>query len=117
LRDLAAMARSQNLRLSFHPSQYINLNSVDAKLTAQSVHDIKSQAEMPDCMELGPEAVVVVHVGGTYGDRIASSANAGRAVSRRSCRNALAAGSFLGTTTFRAARLTCSSFIGFAGCD
>jgi UV DNA damage endonuclease len=60
LRDLGAMARSQNLRLSFHPSQYIILNSVDAKLTAQSVHDIKSQAEMPDCMELGPEAVVVV---------------------------------------------------------
>jgi UV DNA damage endonuclease len=72
LRDLGAMARSQNLRLSFHPSQYIILNSVDAKLTAQSVHDIESQSEMLDCMELGPEAVVVVHVGGTYGDRTAS---------------------------------------------
>jgi UV DNA damage endonuclease len=67
LSDLGAMARSQHLRISFHPSQYIILNSPDAKLTGQSVHDIESQAEMLDRMELGPEAVVVVHVGGTYG--------------------------------------------------
>ena len=72
LRDLGATARAQNLRLSFHPSQYIILNSADAKLTAQSVHDIESQAQMLDCMELGPEAVVVVHVGGAYGDRVAA---------------------------------------------
>jgi UV DNA damage endonuclease len=72
LNDLGAMARSQHLRLSFHPSQYIILNSLDAKLTGQSMHDIESQAEMLDRMELGPEAVVVVHVSGTYGDRAAS---------------------------------------------
>jgi UV DNA damage endonuclease len=70
LRDLGAIARAQDLRLSFHPSQYIILSSADAKLTAQSVDDIESQAEMLDCMELGPEAVVVVHVGGVYGDRV-----------------------------------------------
>ncbi len=72
LSDLGTMARAQHLRLSFHPSQYIILNSTDAKLTAQSVHDIESQAEMLDCMGLGPEAVVVVHVGGAYGDRVAA---------------------------------------------
>ena len=70
--DLGAIARSQNLRLSFHPSQYIILNSPDPKLTAQSVYDIESQGEMLDRMELGPEAVVVVHVGGSYGDRTAA---------------------------------------------
>ena len=72
LKELGEVARSQHLRLSFHPSQYIILNSPEAKLTAQSVHDIESQAEMLDRMELGPEAVVVVHVGGTYGDRLAA---------------------------------------------
>jgi UV DNA damage endonuclease len=72
LEELGVIARSQHLRLSFHPSQYIILNSPDAKLTAQSVHDIESQSEMLDCMELGPDAVVVVHVGGTYGDRPAA---------------------------------------------
>jgi UV DNA damage endonuclease len=72
LSELGSLARSQDLRLSFHPSQYIILNSPDAKLTTQSVHDIESQSEMLDRMELGPEAVVVVHVGGAYGDRTAA---------------------------------------------
>ena len=31
--------------------------------------DLSSQAEMLDLMECGPEAVLVVHVGGSYGDR------------------------------------------------
>jgi UV DNA damage endonuclease len=72
LRGLGAIAREQDLRLSFHPSQYIILNSVDPKLTAQSIHDIESQAEILDRMEQGPEAVVVVHVGGVYDDRAAA---------------------------------------------
>ncbi len=72
LRDLGEMARAQDLRLSFHPSQYIILNSENEKLTAQSIHDIDSQAEILDRMEQGPEAVVVIHVGGVYGDRAAA---------------------------------------------
>jgi UV DNA damage endonuclease len=74
-RELAALgkvARAQQLRLSFHPSQYIVLNSPDERLVAQSVHDIESEAEMLDVMELGPEACVVIHVGGLYDDRTAA---------------------------------------------
>lgn len=70
--DLAALgntARKQCLRLSFHPSQYIILNSPDDRLIAQSVHDVESQAEILDVMELGPEARIVIHVGGQYDDR------------------------------------------------
>ena len=73
--DLAAfgkLARELDLRLSFHPSQYIILNSPDPKLTARSVADLAAQAEMLDLMEQGPEAVLVIHVGGAYGDRYAS---------------------------------------------
>ncbi len=73
--DLAAfgkLAREQDLRLSFHPSQYIILNSPDPKLTKKSVADLIAQAEMLDLMELGPEACLVIHVGGAYGDRFAS---------------------------------------------
>lgn len=70
--ELGRIAREQGLRLSFHPSQYIILNSTNEKLTAQSIHDIESQAEILDRMELGPEAVVVIHVGGVYGDRVAA---------------------------------------------
>src|SRR4051794_4245036 len=70
LRDLGRIARERGLRLSFHPSQFLVLNSPDPKLIAKSVADLVAQAEMLDLMELGPEAVVVIHVGGTYGDPI-----------------------------------------------
>jgi UV DNA damage endonuclease len=75
--DLAALgvkARSLDLRLSFHPSQFIVLNSPDPDLVQKSIWDLASQAEMLDLMELGPEAVVVVHVGGTYQDKNAALA-------------------------------------------
>ncbi len=67
-----AKARRLGIRLSFHPSQYVVLNSPDAELVRKSAWDLASQAEMLDRMELGPEAVMVIHVGGHYGDRIAS---------------------------------------------
>ncbi|MDX7951884.1 UV DNA damage repair endonuclease UvsE [Lichenihabitans sp. Uapishka_5] len=75
--ELAALgrkARELDMRLSFHPSQFVVLNSPDPELVKKSVWDLTSQAEMLDLMELGPEAVMVIHVGGTYGDRPASNA-------------------------------------------
>ena len=73
--ELAALgekARRLDIRLSFHPSQYIVLNSPDPDLVSKSVWDLSSQAEMLDLMGLGPEAVLVIHVGGAYGDIPAS---------------------------------------------
>ena len=67
-----AKARRLGLRLSFHPSQFIVLNSPDPELVRKSIWDLTSQAEMLDLMELGPEAVLVVHVGGVYGDKEAA---------------------------------------------
>ena len=74
LRAVGAKARALDVRLSFHPSQYVVLNSPDRELVRKSAWDLLSQAEILDAMELGPEAVMVIHVGGTYGDREASNA-------------------------------------------
>jgi UV DNA damage endonuclease len=73
LAALGAKARQLDIRLSFHPSQYVLLNSPDNELTQKSIWDLSSQAEMLDRMEQGPEAVVVTHVGGRYGDREAAA--------------------------------------------
>ena len=70
LATLGRLAREADIRLSFHPSQFIVLNSENEELTQKSMADLDSQAEMLDFMECGPEAVLVVHVGGTYGDRV-----------------------------------------------
>ncbi|MBL6081823.1 UV DNA damage repair endonuclease UvsE [Belnapia sp. T18] len=74
LRAFGAKAKSLGIRLSFHPSQFVVLNSPDPALVDKSISDLNSQAEMLDRMELGPEAVMVIHVGGTYGDRAAANA-------------------------------------------
>ncbi|GGF54174.1 UV DNA damage endonuclease [Paracoccus acridae] len=75
--ELAALgrkARDLDIRLSFHPSQFVLLNSPDPALTAKSIWDLASQAEMLDRMGMGPEGVLVTHVGGVYYDREASRA-------------------------------------------
>jgi UV DNA damage endonuclease len=69
--ELAALGervRGLGLRLSFHPSQYILLNSPDPAIVEKSIADLSAQVRMLDAMGLGPEAVVVTHVGGVYGD-------------------------------------------------
>ncbi len=63
------LARQSDIRLSFHPSQFIVLNSENEELTKKSMWDLESQADMLDRMECGPEARLVIHVGGAYGDR------------------------------------------------
>ena len=75
LAHVGRIARAQGLRLSFHPSQFIVLNSGNETLTQKSIADLESQATMLDYMELGPEAIMVVHVGGSYGDRKAGCDN------------------------------------------
>jgi UV DNA damage endonuclease len=75
--ELAAFgkkARELDIRLSFHPSQFVLLNSPDPELTKKSIWDLSSQAEILDRMGCGPEAVLVTHVGGVYNDREAARA-------------------------------------------
>lgn len=69
LAEVGAVAREYGIRLSFHPSQFVVLNSPDEKVARQSVEDFVSHAKILDAMGQGPEDVVVTHVGGVYGDK------------------------------------------------
>src|SRR3954451_11803007 len=62
-----ARAKTAGLRLSTHPGQYTVLNSTDERVAALAVDELEVQAELLDGMGLGPEAVVVLHVGGAAG--------------------------------------------------
>lgn len=68
LRATGQRAKAMDLRLSFHPSQFIVLNSPDEAVRERSIWDLRVQAEILDQMELDDEAVMVIHVGGAYGD-------------------------------------------------
>jgi UV DNA damage endonuclease len=68
--ELAAVgqvARERDIRLSSHPGQYTVLNSEDPDVQAAAVAELEVQAALFDAMGLGPEAVVVLHVGGSAG--------------------------------------------------
>lgn len=74
LRAFGGKAKAYDIRLSFHPSQYVLLNAPNPELTRKSIWDLSSQAEMLDRMELDDEAVMITHVGGVYDDHDASRA-------------------------------------------
>jgi UV DNA damage endonuclease len=84
LAELGQVARQMGLRLSFHPSQYIVLNAPDEDLAARSAADVEVQAAILEAMGLGDEAVVVLHVGGVYGNRDAALARFARHYERLS---------------------------------
>src|SRR3954449_3302360 len=67
LARVGARAKTAGIRLSTHPGQYTVLNSTDERVAALAVDELEVQAEILDGMGLGPEAVVVLHVGGAAG--------------------------------------------------
>jgi UV DNA damage endonuclease len=69
LAAIGALARELGIRLSSHPGQYTVLNSEDARVQRLAAEELEVQAELFDGMGLGPEAVVVLHVGGGAGGR------------------------------------------------
>ena len=74
-RELAAIgqkARDLSIRLTFHPSQYILINTPDENVLQKSFNDLASQADMLDRMGMDSNGVLVTHVGGVYGDREAA---------------------------------------------
>ena len=70
-RQLAAigdLARDGEIRLSFHPYSAVVLNALNEDQLARSLLRLRSQAALLDAMSLGPEAGIVLHVGGVYDD-------------------------------------------------
>jgi UV DNA damage endonuclease len=67
LAQVGQVVRDRDIRLSSHPGQYTVLNSTDPAVQAAAIAELDVQAALLDAMGLGPEAVVVLHVGGTAG--------------------------------------------------
>lgn len=72
LERLGDKARRFGLRLSTHPGQYTVLSSPDEEIARKARLDLEQDALLLDSLGIGPEGVVVIHVGGVYGDAAAS---------------------------------------------
>jgi len=69
VRDLIASAA---VRLSFHPYSSVILSALNEDQAARSVALLQAHADFLDALGLGPEAVIVLHVGGVYDDPLSS---------------------------------------------
>ena len=72
LAELGALARELDIRLSTHPGQYTVLNSESDAVRAAAAAELEVQGALFEAMGLGPEAVVVLHVGGAAGGHVAA---------------------------------------------
>lgn len=84
LAELGSRANDLGVRLSSHPAQYVVLNSASESVREAAARDMEFQARLLDTMGLGPEAVVVLHVGSAEGGHDAGIERFLRAVERLS---------------------------------
>lgn len=78
-RACGQFARSHRLRLSFHPDQFVVINSPNPQTLANSLAELNYQAEVAEWV--GADTINV-HGGGAYGDRPAALAALRRNIER-----------------------------------
>lgn len=70
-RECGTFAADRGLRVTFHPDQYVVLNSPDPAVTENSITELEHLAEVADWVQAD---VLTVHGGGGYGDKPAALA-------------------------------------------
>lgn len=68
LAAIGGIARRQGLRLSLHAPLHVQLAAEDALIAERSQLELQHLATLLDAMHLDRDAVIVVHVGGGYGN-------------------------------------------------
>lgn len=73
LAGVGQVVQETQMRVSTHPGQHTVVNSPVKSAWELARKDLDYHQTILDGMGLGPEAVMVVHVGGAYGDRLESA--------------------------------------------
>jgi UV DNA damage endonuclease len=73
-RAIGDYIKQHGLRISFHPDQFVVLNSPDPGIVRRSVEELVYQGSMLDLMGLDSTAKLQIHAGGAYGDKGAALA-------------------------------------------
>jgi UV DNA damage endonuclease len=69
LRKVGAYARKHNMRLTFHPDPFIVLGTPYPQVLIKSIRELYFHARVLDVMGLDLNSIIVLHGGGTYGDK------------------------------------------------
>lgn len=74
LKAAGDLAQKYGHRLTVHPGQYNVLCSPNENIVKKSHLDLSYHAEMLDLMGVGKDGVMIIHMGGVYGDKPAAIA-------------------------------------------
>lgn len=69
LREIGGRSKLYGHRLTFHPGQFNVVGTPHAKCFQKTIDELVCHADILDLMGLGDDSVIVVHGGGTYGDK------------------------------------------------
>ncbi|MEM4718359.1 MAG: UV DNA damage repair endonuclease UvsE, partial [Desulfurococcaceae archaeon] len=69
LRKLSSLIMELGIRVTMHPGQFVVLSSPRPDVVYRSLRELEYHFWVLDTLELGRESIVVVHVGGVYGDK------------------------------------------------
>ncbi len=69
LSSIGCKIKKSGMRVSMHPGQYTVLNSPDESVAERAIEDLDYHAKVLDCLGLGPEHKIILHLGGVYGNK------------------------------------------------
>ncbi len=69
LSELGAFVRSNGMRVSMHPDQFVLINSPSEDIYRRSVDELLYHADILELMELDTTHKLQIHVGGVYADK------------------------------------------------
>jgi UV DNA damage endonuclease len=69
-REIGTFVKQHDMRVSLHPDHFTLLNSPKPEVYVASCRDLAYHAKVLEAMDIGPEARMVIHVGGKYDDKL-----------------------------------------------
>ncbi|KAK6908725.1 UV damage endonuclease UvdE [Kwoniella mangroviensis CBS 8886] len=69
LKEAGALAKKYGHRLTMHPGQFTQLGSPKPNVIEASIRELNYQCEIMDRMGIGAEGVMIIHMGGIFGDK------------------------------------------------
>jgi len=69
LKNIGDYAKQNNMRLTMHPGQYNVIATLDEKILKRTIADLQMHADILDYMGLDENSIMIIHGGGTYGDK------------------------------------------------
>lgn len=67
--NIGEKIRKSKMRVSMHPGQYTVLNSPKRDVVERAVEDLFYHSRFLDCLNVGSESKIILHIGGIYGDK------------------------------------------------